>query len=183
MAEHNFRGGFSRGGNRRFAGRGGDIDPYAEIERLQRRIAELEFNRDHDIEESDSDQLSDTTDTNPFAPRGPRWEHKDDPLRGLGMKLEIPEFTGSMHPDDFLDWISTVERIFDLKDIPDNLKVKLVAIKLRKHASLWWEHVKKDRAAARKSKVNTWEKMKKLLQRKFLPVNFRQEAFVDYQNF
>ncbi|XP_071714561.1 uncharacterized protein [Rutidosis leptorrhynchoides] len=183
MVEHNFRGGFGRGGNHRFAGRGGHIDPYAEIERLQRRIAELEFNRDHDFDESDSDQLSDTTDTNPFAPRGPRWEHKDDPLRGLGMKLEIPEFTGSMHPDDFLDWISTVERIFDLKDIPDNLKVKLVAIKLRKHASLWWEHVKKDRAAARKSKVNTWEKMKKLLQRKFLPVTFRQEAFVDYQNF
>ncbi|GJS05495.1 RNA-directed DNA polymerase [Tanacetum coccineum] len=33
-----------------------------------------------------------------------------------------------------------------------------------------------------KSKVETWEKMKKLMKAKFLPENHRQEAFLDYHN-
>ncbi|GJY16225.1 hypothetical protein Tco_0386647, partial [Tanacetum coccineum] len=57
--------------------------------------------------------------------------YRDDPIRSMGLKIEIPEFTGKVHPDAFIDWLSTVERVFDVRDIPDKLKVKLVAIKLR----------------------------------------------------
>ncbi|GJS41154.1 hypothetical protein Tco_0566197 [Tanacetum coccineum] len=56
--------------------------------------------------------------------------NRDDPIRSLGLKIEIPEFTGKVHLDDFIDWLSTAERVFDVRDIPDKLKVKLVAIKL-----------------------------------------------------
>ncbi|GKA36999.1 reverse transcriptase domain-containing protein [Tanacetum coccineum] len=94
---------------------------------------------------------------------------RDDPIRSLRLKIEIPEFTGKVQPDDFIDWLSTVERVFDVRDIPDKLKVKLVAIKLRQHASLWWDHVTKRRQIEGKSKVETWEKMKKLMKAKFLP--------------
>jgi len=58
------------------------------------------------------------------------------------MKVDIPEFEEKMQPDDFIDWPTTMELIFDFKDILDNRKVKIVAIKLRKHASIWWEHLK-----------------------------------------
>jgi len=34
-----------------------------------------------------------------------------------------------------------VERVFDYKDIPDEKKVKLVALKLRKYASIWWANL------------------------------------------
>nr|GFA13834.1 reverse transcriptase domain-containing protein [Tanacetum cinerariifolium] len=81
-----------------------------------------------------------------------RGMNRDDPLRNLVMKIEIPEFMGKARPDDFIDWLSTVERIFDLRDILEKLKVKLVAIKLRKSTSLWWEHVKNQRAGDGKSK-------------------------------
>nr|GEV93512.1 reverse transcriptase domain-containing protein [Tanacetum cinerariifolium] len=57
-------------------------------------------------------------------------------LRNFGMMIEIPEFVGKAHPNEFIDWLSMVERIFDLQDVPEKLKVKLVAIKLRKSASL-----------------------------------------------
>nr|GEV52815.1 reverse transcriptase domain-containing protein [Tanacetum cinerariifolium] len=76
---------------------------------------------------------------------------------------KIPEFVGKAHPDEFIDWLSTVERIFDLRDVLEKLKVKLVAIKLRKSESLWWDHVKNQRVKDGKSKVETWAKMKKLL--------------------
>ncbi|GJU19868.1 reverse transcriptase domain-containing protein [Tanacetum coccineum] len=62
--------------------------------------------------------------------------YRDDPIRSLGLKIEIPEFTGKVHLYDFFNWLSTVERVFDVRDIPDKLKVKLIAIKLRQHASL-----------------------------------------------
>ncbi|KAJ9557876.1 LOW QUALITY PROTEIN: hypothetical protein OSB04_012490 [Centaurea solstitialis] len=102
-------------------------------------------------------------------------EPRADPFKNLGVKIDIPEFDGRAEPD-------TVERIFDLRDIPDKYKVKLVAIKSRKYASLWREHIKKKRAQEGRSKVRTWEKMKKLLREKFLPPNFRQEAFLEYHN-
>ncbi|GKF88835.1 hypothetical protein Tco_0262798, partial [Tanacetum coccineum] len=104
--------------------------------------------------------------------------YSDDPIRSLGLKIEIPELTGKVHPNDFIDWLSTVKRVFDVRDIPDKLKVKLVAIKLRQHASLWWYHVNKRRRIEGKSKVETWEKMKKLMKKlmkaKFLPENHCQ---------
>ena len=174
---------------RRTADRGSDVEPRdprdIEIERLQQRIRDLEIQ--HEIH--DDDTLSNPSDwydeENPFGARRQnlRGMNRDDPLRNFGMKLEIPEFVGKAHPDDFIDWLSTVERIFDLRDIPEKLKVKLVAIKLRKSASLWWDHVKNQRLREGKSKVETWDKMKKLLRAKFLPINHRQEAFLEYHNF
>ncbi|GJZ39231.1 reverse transcriptase domain-containing protein [Tanacetum coccineum] len=65
---------------------------------------------------------------------------------------EIPEFEGRLCPDDFLDWLRTVDRIFDLRDTPDHIKVKLVAIRLKKSASLWWDHVQNQRLALKVEK-------------------------------
>ncbi|GKB52384.1 reverse transcriptase domain-containing protein [Tanacetum coccineum] len=61
--------------------------------------------------------------------------------------------------------------------------VKVVAMKLHQYASLWWDHVKKKWYLAGKSKVESWEKMKKLMKEKFLLVNYKQEAFLYYHNF
>ncbi|KAJ9555026.1 hypothetical protein OSB04_009640 [Centaurea solstitialis] len=162
-----------------------------EIARLQQRVRDLELQREGGFDEetyTDSDIWDEGGEyRNPFAEedrRNPfvRREPRDDPFKNLGVKIDVPEFDGRAEPDVFIDWLQTVERIFDLRDIPDKYKVKLVAIKLRKYASLWWEHIKKKRAQEGRSKVRTWEKMKKLLREKFLPPNFRQEAFLEYHN-
>jgi len=60
----------------------------------------------------------------------------------LGIKVDILEFEGRLQPNDFIDWLCTVERVIVLKDIPDDKRVKLVAIKLKKHVSIWWESLK-----------------------------------------
>ena len=73
-----------------------------------------------------------------------------------------------MHADDFLDWLNTVERVFDYYDPLEQQKVKLVAIKMRKNASFWWENLKRQRQRDDKKKIETWEKMKKELKRKYL---------------
>jgi hypothetical protein len=97
--------------------------------------------------------------------------------------VDIPDFEGKMQPDDFIDWLTTVERIFDFKDVPENRKVKVVAIKLRKHASIWWEHLKRQREREGRERITTWAKMKRELKRKYLPDHYKQDAFMKFHNF
>ncbi|GJX88764.1 putative reverse transcriptase domain, zinc finger, CCHC-type, aspartic peptidase domain protein [Tanacetum coccineum] len=40
----------------------------------------------------------------------------------LGVEVDIPNFKGKSHPDDFIDWIYTVERVFDIKNLSDEKK-------------------------------------------------------------
>ncbi|GKA24279.1 hypothetical protein Tco_0710312 [Tanacetum coccineum] len=130
------------------------------IERLQQRIQELELQQpqpDSPREEAETEPNvwdEESVDVNPFGGGKHRYvnrlyqprhndhavdrddRYRDDPIRSLRLKIESPEFTSKVYPDDFIDWLSTVEHVFDVQDIPDKLKVKLMAIKLRQHASL-----------------------------------------------
>ncbi|XP_027351492.1 uncharacterized protein LOC113862615 [Abrus precatorius] len=98
------------------------------------------------------------------------------------IKIDIPEFEERLQPDEFVDWLQTVERVFELKEILDEQKVKIVAVKLKKHASIWWENIKKKREREGRSKIKTWEKMKKELTRKFLPDHYYQDNFIKFHN-
>ena len=66
-----------------------------------------------------------------------------------------------MHADDFLDWLNMVERVFEYYDPLKYKRVKLVAIKMCKNASFWWEKFKRQCERDGKKKIQTWEKMKK----------------------
>ncbi|GKB07914.1 hypothetical protein Tco_0836198 [Tanacetum coccineum] len=78
------------------------------IERLQQRIQELELQQ--------------------LRPDSPAEEAKTEPNVWDDESVDVNPFGGGKP--------SMVERVFDMRDIPDKLKVKLVAIKLRQHASL-----------------------------------------------
>ncbi|GJX07267.1 RNA-directed DNA polymerase [Tanacetum coccineum] len=67
------------------------------------------------------------------------------------------------------------------------LKIKITEFIGKVHSEdfidlLSTDHVNKRRRIEGKSKVETWEKMKKLMKAKFLPENHHQEAFLDYHN-
>ena len=66
-------------------------------------------------------------------------------IGGLGFRVELPEFSGTLQAEGFIDWIDEVERIFDYKEVPEQIKVKLVAIKLKGRASAWWEQLRRSR--------------------------------------
>ena len=57
-----------------------------------------------------------------------------------------------------------------------------MAIKMRRNASFWWENLKRQRQRDDKKKIETWEKMKKELKRKYLPFHYRQDIFLKIQN-
>ncbi|XP_020258805.1 uncharacterized protein LOC109835231 [Asparagus officinalis] len=101
---------------------------------------------------------------------------------GFKMKMDLPSFNGQLHIEEFLDWIAEVERFFEYMEIPEERKVKLVAYRLKGGASAWWESVCLNRSRQGKPKVDRWEKMKKLLGAHFLPSDYEQVLFGQYQN-
>jgi hypothetical protein len=82
-----------------------------------------------------------------------RWES--------GFKLDIPEFSGGMQPEEFLDWVAAVEEILDFKRVPEDRRVSLVATKFRGRAAAWWQQLKQTRARQGKLKITSWEKLMK----------------------
>jgi len=68
---------------------------------------------------------------------------------------EVPEFEGKLDLEEFLEWLCTVERVFECKDVFENKRVKLVALRLRKYASLWWTNLCAKWVRTRKAKICT----------------------------
>jgi hypothetical protein len=101
------------------------------------------------------------------------WVRNTDIYGELGFKVELPEFSDTLQAKGFIDWLHKVEQIFDYKEVPDCMKVKLVAIKLKGHAFAWWER-SRDRQG--KPKICDWEKMKKM-KGHFLPFRYTQMLF------
>ena len=97
-------------------------------------------------------------------------------------RVELPEFEGKLDPEEFVDWLNTVERVFEYKDISDDKKVKLVALRLIKYASLWWTNLNAKRLRERKAKIGTWEKMKTKLKARFLPPTYVQDCYSQFHN-
>jgi len=67
-------------------------------------------------------------------------------------KVEIPKYEGKLDPKEFLDWLHTVEQVFEYKDIRKEKKVKLVALRLHKYPSLCWTNLCAKRVRERNPK-------------------------------
>jgi hypothetical protein len=44
--------------------------------------------------------------------------------RSDDIRVEIPDFEGKLQPDEFVDWLQTVERVFEYKEIPEEKEGK-----------------------------------------------------------
>ncbi|GJZ01339.1 reverse transcriptase domain-containing protein [Tanacetum coccineum] len=97
-------------------------------------------------------------------------------------KVEIPTFDGSLKLEEFINWLSQADEILDFKNVPDDLRVPYVTIRLRGLAQAWWKQLKHIRVRNGKSKISSWEKFKKHARAAFLPYNFERELYQCFQN-
>ncbi|GJR66146.1 DNA gyrase subunit B, chloroplastic/mitochondrial [Tanacetum coccineum] len=161
------------------------VDPREEVNELRRQV-EILTQRLAQLEPSQEEEEFESDDAfqNPFH----RHVHQHEPpMRNdrsweASIKVEIPDFSGTLKAEEFIDWLNTVERVFEFKDAPENRKVKWVAIKLKGRASAWWEQLQLMRERRGKQKIVSWDKMKKKLQENFLPFNYTQTMFQRFQN-
>jgi len=135
----------------------------AQLEYLRKQLDQARRNNRREIRSShssDSQSVGGESEGNPFATsdedlkRRPRRARRGKQL-ALDLKVEIPGFEGQLNSDEFIEWMNTVERVFEYKDVLDDKKVKLVALKLRRYASIWWSNVLSKRARKGKGKVKT----------------------------
>lgn len=75
-----------------------------------------------------------------------------------------------------------MEKVFDQEDVADPHRVKFACIKLRGHATLWWEQLQKDRVLKKLEKIQTWDEMVSKMKGKFLPSYYHQRIIHDFQN-
>ncbi|XP_048228314.1 uncharacterized protein LOC125369579 [Ricinus communis] len=93
-------------------------------------------------------------------------------------KLELPEFDGSSYPENFLDWVRRMESVFDYKDFDDRRRCKMAVLRLTKLAGLWYDNLKAKRRREEKEKIESWEKLKKKMERHWVPREYEQDQYV-----
>nr|XP_033511814.1 uncharacterized protein LOC117276594 [Nicotiana tomentosiformis] len=99
------------------------------------------------------------------------------------IKLEISEYDGKSQGNEFIDWLIAIEHVFYYKEYSDEKKVKLVAIKLRGYASLWWVNLKRERELEGKTRIRTWEGMKRELHKQFLQEAYEEDSYLKFHSF
>ena len=88
------------------------------------------------------------------------------------MKVELPSFNGNVSIEEYLDWVSEVEKFFDYIGTVDDKQVCLVAYKLKGGASACWDRVQLNCTRERKLPVRSWRRMKRLMADRFLPPDY-----------
>ena len=60
----------------------------------------------------------------------------------------------------------------------DEKKCRIAILKHKRYASLWWENVRKKRDREGKARVRSWDKLKRLMQKRFLPESYKQDLYL-----
>ncbi|XP_021319205.1 uncharacterized protein LOC110436431 [Sorghum bicolor] len=125
-----------RPAGRRRGGRGHGLLNFGRARRIP-----VQGGRDYD---GDDDMLSDMDDHRHGAHRGYRDRHRRLDDDGLSkVKVSIPKFNGKESADDYFEWETKVEQIFDLYPYPPVKKAKLAAIEFSGYAITWWNQLKR----------------------------------------
>ncbi|XP_020702760.1 uncharacterized protein LOC110114275, partial [Dendrobium catenatum] len=98
------------------------------------------------------------------------------------VKMDIPFFDGRLHIEDYLDWERAVETFFEYMDVEPMKQVKYVACRLKSRASPWWLQLLQSRRREGKGPVRSWWRMKQLLRGQFLPTDYEQLLYMQYQH-
>jgi hypothetical protein len=78
--------------------------------------------------------------------------------------VSIPPFSGKENVDDYFEWETKVEQIFDLYEYSAEKKAKLAAIEFKGYAITWWNQIRTEYGHDR----ITWEGMKREMRRRFV---------------
>lgn len=100
---------------------------------------------------------------------------RDDDLGSI--KVTIPSFQGRNEPEVYLEWEQKIEMVFECHNYSEMKKVKLAAIEFTDYAIIWWDQLLKERRRNRERTVETWEEMKAIMRRRFIPSYYHRELY------
>ncbi|XP_058222520.1 uncharacterized protein LOC131332354 [Rhododendron vialii] len=133
--------------------------------------------------QSDMDEGSDSFSSkeNSEAAFGDRWamERLTRALKGTdrSIQVHVPDFEGKLDPEQYCDWVASLEAFFEWKNMTEERKVQFVATKLKGHALVWWQQYQRSRDRRGVPRVGTWAEMKLKLDEKFLPLDYSHSLY------
>ncbi|KAH9780700.1 hypothetical protein KPL71_008176 [Citrus sinensis] len=126
--------------------------------------------------EEDGDDIDDFDDQATVNMRGRDNRRARCIDRDLGsIKLKIPYFQGKNDPEAYLEWEKKVELVFDCHNYSEEKKVKLATVQFTDYAITWWDQLVLSRRRNRERPINTWEEMKAIMRRRFVPSHYYRE--------
>jgi hypothetical protein len=103
--------------------------------------------------------------------------------RNLGnIKMKIPSFQGKNDPKAYLEWEKKVELIFECHNYSEEKKVKLAVIEFTDYTIIWWDQLVMNRRRNCEQPIETWEEMKAIMRRRFVPSHYYQELYQKLQS-
>ncbi|GMI66645.1 hypothetical protein HRI_000333800 [Hibiscus trionum] len=160
---------------------------------MQERLDHLEgrsqrrHNSDHEEEyegEVDEELIDERASQQSLRRQEPRYQRArarvDDNLSNI--KITIPHFQGRTDPEAYLAWEKKVEHIFECHNYSEIKKVKLAAIEFTDYALIWWDQLTSSRRRNGEHPISTWNEMKAVMRRRFVPTHYHRELFNKLQN-
>ncbi|XP_057808603.1 uncharacterized protein LOC131023078 [Salvia miltiorrhiza] len=158
----------------------------AVMENVTERLQRLEFQAPpRNEEEGESEGEDDRTSTHRNERRGGgrRRRHQNEVDGDLGsIKLKIPTFQGRSDPEAYLEWERKVELIFECHNYSEEKKVRLAAIEFTDYAIVWWDQLTTNRRRYRERPISTWEEMKSIMRKRFVPSHYFRELYQKLQS-
>jgi hypothetical protein len=98
-----------------------------------------------------------------------------------GIKMKIPSFQGRSDPEAYLEWEKKMEFVFDCHNYSETKKVKLAVIEFSEYAITWWDQLVINRRRNRERPIDTWEEMKVVMRKRFVPSYYYRELYKKLQ--
>jgi hypothetical protein len=70
-----------------------------------------------------------------------------------------------------------VEMIFDIHWYSEEKKVKLAVVEFTNYAMVWWERLVVERIRNGERPVSTWEELKAIMKKRYVPQHYYRELF------
>ena len=93
------------------------------------------------------------------------------------VRVEVPNFAGTIDPHVFSDWLASLESHFEGYDMSDESRVSFAIMKFIGQAQIWWRDVEYDCQCARQPPIVRCDDMKQQLKQKYLPCGYEDELF------
>uniref|UniRef100_A0A2N9FZ94 Retrotransposon gag domain-containing protein n=1 Tax=Fagus sylvatica TaxID=28930 RepID=A0A2N9FZ94_FAGSY len=98
-----------------------------------------------------------------------------------GIKMKIPSFQGRSDPEEYLEWEKKMEFVFDCHNYSETKKVKLAVIEFSEYVVTWWDQLVINRRRNRERPIDTWEEMKVVMRKRFIPSYYYRELYKKLQ--
>jgi DNA primase len=60
---------------------------------------------------------------------------------GARERIEVPMYEGNLEVEEFLDWVRSMDKYIDYKDVKEDNMVNHIVTRLKGHVALWWDEL------------------------------------------